>query len=68
MIDLPRTNTTAEITFQNPDQANLFAMAWSRKTLMGHTVGGNIVKVYNVTDETRRWIDSYISELNNANK
>jgi len=65
MIKLPETNVTAEITFNDSQQAAEFAKAYTRKTLMGHIVGGSTVKVYNVTDEHKQFIDSWISKINN---
>ena len=58
----------ATLTFTNRIQAEQFAKAWSRKTLTGHTISAGIenvqVTVWNVTDELKEWIDSYISALN----
>lgn len=62
-IDIPSTNLTAKLEFPTRAMANDFATAWSRKTLMGHTVGGNTVEVYNVTGELKEWIADYISQL-----
>ena len=71
MIELPETNLTAELTFNDRDSANLFARDYSRKTLMGHSISGSkenqagyTVKVYNVTSETKAWIDSYVQNIN----
>lgn len=62
-IDIPNTTVTAKLEFPNRAMATEFATAWSRKTLMGHTVGGNTVEVYNVTDELKEFITDYISQV-----
>jgi len=64
-INLPESDVTAELTFQSRDQANEFARMYSRKTLRGHTITGSTVKVWNVTDDDKAWIDSYVNQLNN---
>ena len=63
-LNLPETDTTAEITFNNRDEANLFAKMYTRHTLTGHGITGSTVKVWNVTDDTKQFIDDYISNLN----
>lgn len=59
----------ATITFSTREQAENFARAWTRKTLMGNTIGSgenNVqVNVYNVTDELKEWINQYVSNANN---
>ena len=59
-LDLPKTDTQATVTFPTSADANDFAKAYTRKTLMGHTVKSNEVTVYNVTDDCKAWIDTYI--------
>ena len=60
----------ATLNFKHHEMANLFAVQWSRLTLMGHTVsaqrpdGGATVEVYNVTPELRWVIDDYVERLN----
>ena len=54
----------ATINFQNRDQANDFATAWAFKSKMGHTISGSSVSVYNVTEELKAWIDSYVTQIN----
>ncbi len=68
---ITQTDVTANITFSNRDQANQFASAWARKTFMGHSIGNNkdgsvSVKIYNITEELKNWIDSYIQDMNNS--
>lgn len=57
----------AELTFQNRNQANEFARAWAFKSLMGHTISKNTVKIYNITPELKIWIDDYVLKLNGDN-
>ena len=60
-MNLPQSETTAELVFPTPLDAANFAKAYSRKTLRGHSVGGNKVNIDNVTDEVKHWISDYIS-------
>ena len=66
-INLPQTNETAEITFNNRDEANLFAKMYTRKTMMGHGITKSTVTVWNVTSETKQFIADYIDNLNKTN-
>ena len=54
----------ATINFQNNKQATEFAMAWSRHTSGGHTLGDTDITVYNVDEAGKRFIDNYITKLN----
>jgi hypothetical protein len=59
-VKLPDTDITAEIAFNSRDDANKFAKMYTRKTLMGHVITGSTVKVFNVTDEIKDFINDYI--------
>ena len=54
----------ATLKFQNNKQATEFAMAWSRATTGGHTLGDTDVTVYNVDETGKQFIENYISKLN----
>ena len=54
----------ATLKFQNNKQAAEFAMAWSRATTGGHTLGDTDVTVYNVDEAGKKFIENYISKLN----
>ena len=54
----------ATINFQNNKQATEFAMAWSRHTSGGHTLGDTDITVYNVDEAGKKFIDNYITKLN----
>jgi|GEM_PF-3052753 len=55
----------ATLNFQDRNQANEFAKAWSRKSLMGHTVSkDNSVSIYGITDDLKLWIDNYVDACN----
>ena len=54
----------ATINFKTSEQAETFAIQWTRRTLLGHTVSNKTVSVYGITDEFKIFIDSYISQLN----
>ena len=70
MIDqtnpLPETDLKATVKFPARGMALDFARDWTRYTLMGHSIKGNTVEVYNVTDESRVWIDSYVARLSES--
>ena len=55
----------ATIKFNTNEQANEFATQWGRKSISGHTVSDKSVSIYNITDDLKTWIDSYIANLNN---
>ncbi len=59
---------TATLTFPTIQMAENFAKSWSRKSLMGHTIGSGTVNVSvtisGITDELKNWIDNYVTELN----
>lgn len=65
-----QSDIKATLIFSTRQTAEDFLIAWSRKTLRGHSIGSgktNVkVVVYNVTDEDKEWIDAYVSELNNG--
>ena len=65
-VNLPATDITATLQFSDRDSANAFAVACTTKTLMGVDVSrSNSVTVYNVTDETKLWINEYVTSANN---
>jgi len=55
----------ATLKFQTNEQANNFALAYSRNTLDGHIVTDKEVAVFNIDEEKKEFIDSYIKSLNN---
>lgn len=54
----------ATIEFNTNKDAEDFAIAYSRKTLRGHTVAQNKVSIYGITEDDKKFIDSYIENLN----
>ena len=54
----------ATLRFQTNEQANNFALAYSRNTLGGHTVGDKEVTVFNIDEDIKEFIDSYVKSLN----
>ena len=54
----------ATLKFQTNEQANDFALAYSRKTLGGHIVGDKEVTVFNIDKDKKKFIDSYVNSLN----
>jgi hypothetical protein len=58
----------ATLNFANRFQAEKFATTWSRYSLRGHVISAGTenvsVTIFNVTEEDKIWIDSYVSELN----
>lgn len=58
----------ATLTFKNRPEAENFAKNWSRYTKTGHTIGAGIenvkVTIYNIDDDKKNWIDSYVNKLN----
>lgn len=58
------TTYSADIEFNNLKDAEDFAKAWSRHSLSGHTVSpDNIVSIYDIKEEDKEWIDSYINNI-----
>lgn len=59
----------ATLTFPSRDMAKKFASEWAHYTLTGNDMsatkddGSVDVTVYDVTNERKKWIDSYISQL-----
>lgn len=59
----------AKLTFPSRDLAKLFARDYTRKTLVGHAISpddpqGRVqVTVYEVTEERKAWIESYVANL-----
>jgi hypothetical protein len=51
-IKLPETTTSQD--------AKIFAIAHTRKTLRGNSVGKNVVTIDNVTEDLKIWINEYI--------
>lgn len=54
----------ATIEFKTNKEAEDFAIAYSRKTLRGHTVAKNKVSIYGITEDDKKFIDAYIENLN----
>lgn len=54
----------ATLVFTTNQEAEDFAKQYSRKTLRGHIVIQNSVKVYNLSTDDKSWIDNYINVLN----
>lgn len=55
----------AKINFNTNEQAQVFALQYSRATLGGTTISKTEVSVYNVDEESKTFIDEYIKQLNN---
>ena len=55
----------ATLKFQTSKQAQNFALAWSRFTLGGHTLGDTEITVYNIDDKGKEFIKNYVAKLNN---
>ena len=59
----------ATLTFPSIQMAKHFASSWACKTLCGHDMssvngdGSVSVTVYDVTEEGKQWIDSYVNEI-----
>ena len=64
MYQQNETIMKATLKFQNNQQATEFAMAWSRATSGGHTLGDTDVTVYNIDDNGKAFIESYVARLN----
>ena len=60
-----KMNYTATLTFKTNTQANEFAVAWTRKSFMGHTISTDgTVSIYGITEELKHWIDGYVTKIN----
>ena len=62
-MQLPETDITAELVFNDRQMAEDFAIRYTRKTMMGHSISATInnkvtVKIWNVTDDIKQWINS----------
>jgi len=55
----------ATINFNTNEQAQDFAIQYSRATLGGTTIADSKVSVYNIDEEAKAFIDGYINRLNN---
>jgi len=55
----------ATINFNTNEQAQDFALNYSRATLGGTTIADTKVSVYNVDADAKAFIDGYINRLNN---
>ena len=55
----------ASINFNTNEQAQDFALQYSRATLGGTTIADTKVSVYNVDADAKTFIDGYINRLNN---
>jgi len=53
--------TQRTLSFSTPDEADAFAVAFSRAIHKGHTVHGASVTVSNLTSEDNEWIDQYMN-------
>ena len=54
----------ATLNFTTNEQAEKFALAYSRKTLKGHVVSNKKVTVYNLTEKEILFINTYVDQLN----
>jgi hypothetical protein len=54
----------ATLKFQTNEQAESFALAYSRNTLGGHIVGNVEVTVFNIGEKEKAFIENYIKQLN----
>lgn len=59
----------ATLNFKSPSMAKDFASKWAHKTLTGNDMSAvksdGSVAVYDVTQDRKEWIDSYIQTANN---
>ena len=55
----------ATLKFQTNEQANNFALAYGRKLFGMHIVSDKEVAVFNIDEDKKEFIDSYIKSLNN---
>jgi N12 class adenine-specific DNA methylase len=56
---------SATLKFENVQEAEDFAKAYSRKTLRGHTItSDNKVVVDKLTSDDKKWVDTYVSNIN----
>ena len=55
----------ATLKFQTNEQAEKFALAFSRRTLGGHILGNKQVTVFNIGKDEKLFIDNYVNNLNN---
>ena len=55
----------ATLKFQTNEQAEKFALAFSRRTLGGHILGNKKVTVFNIGKDEKLFIDNYVNNLNN---
>lgn len=63
---------TATVSFGSRKEADEFAVAFSRRTMLGHTVGamkeGKCLVVVDVeNNDVKEWIDSYVRKANKQN-
>lgn len=54
----------ATLKFKTNEQANSFALAYSRNTLSGHIVAGKEVTVYDLDNDQIDFINEYMNDLN----
>ena len=54
----------ATLNFNTNQQAEDFALQYSRVTLNGHIIADTKVSVYNVDADTKTFIDEYVDKLN----
>ena len=54
----------ATINFNTNEQAQDFALNYSRATLGGTTIANTKVSVYNIDQDAKAFIDNYINQLN----
>lgn len=56
---------SATLTFNTRENAQLFCQQWTRYSLRGHTMGAGTknveVKLYDVTEDNKQWIDSWVA-------
>jgi len=63
-VPTKRNNMKATLKFNNNEQATKFAAAWSRATSGGHILGDTDVTVYNIDNDSKKFIENYINKLN----
>ena len=54
----------ATLKFQTSEQAEKFALLYGRNTCKGHIIANTIVRIYNVNESDKKFIDDYVKSLN----
>lgn len=59
---------TSRLIFTTRIEAEKFAIAWSRFSKTGYTLGSGFenvsVDIYDITDKKKDWIDNYVLKIN----